>query len=182
MTLFFGAIAFAGIALPLGAVSVQPDAVRPLIPSGAALAIGGTAAVVLIARRRPLAAAVSVSLMMLLLTGTLTLWFFPYLERFKSHRLFAQVINATVPIGTPLYIYADNMHHFNFYTRRSTIPVLETAADVAALRDRREKSYVLIKERHLEKLPVIPPERIAASNSPDADWHLLEFEGQGNRK
>jgi 4-amino-4-deoxy-L-arabinose transferase-like glycosyltransferase len=182
MTLLFGGIALAGIVLPLGAVSVQPDAVWPLIPSGAALAIGGTAAVVLIARRRPLAAAVSVSVMMMLLTGTLLVWFFPHLERYKSHRQFAQVINARVPAGTPLYIYADNMHHFNFYTRRSTIPVLETAADVEALRDRREKSYVLIKERHLEKLPAIPPERIAASNSPEADWHLVEFGGQEQRK
>jgi 4-amino-4-deoxy-L-arabinose transferase-like glycosyltransferase len=182
MKLFFGVIAFAGIALPLGAVIVQPDAVWPLVPSGAALVIGGIAAAVLIVRRRPLAAAVSASVMMLLLTGTLTLWVFPYLERFKSHRQFAGVINATVPTGTPLYIYADNMHHFNFYTRRSTIPVLETAADIAALRDRREKSYVLIKQRHLETLPAIQPQRIVASNSPEADWHLVEFEGVGNRK
>ena len=179
--MFFGAVAASGIALPLAALIVRPDATWSLLPSCMVLGVGGSFTVVLSLRRRPLGAFISVSLMMALLTITVSLWFFPYLERFKSRRQFARVISQIVPASAPLYVYADITHDFNFYTQRTRIPVLETAAEVAGLRERREKSYLLVKERDLKKgVPAIPPELIIASDSPDqATWHLVEFNQRG---
>lgn len=172
----FGAVAALAMALPVAAFFARPDAMGPLIPSCIVLALGGSLTVALILRRRPLATAACVSLMMGLLTGALTLSFFPYLENFKSRRQFASVINEIVPLTAPLYIYADAMHDFNFYTERTTIPVLEAPADMAALRERGEKSYVLINRRDLRKIPALQPEWIVASDAPiEARWHLVEF-------
>ncbi|MGH8546669.1 MAG: hypothetical protein ACREX3_24250 [Gammaproteobacteria bacterium] len=123
-----------------------------------------------------MAAAISVSMMMMLLIITLSFSFFPYLERFKSHREFSQEIGKIVPAAASLYVYADTMNDFNYYTQRETIPVLGSLAEVAGLRDRPKKSYLLIKKRDLKKLFGIPSEWIVASNSPDnATWYLVEL-------
>jgi hypothetical protein len=54
--------------------------------------------------------------------------------------------------------------------------VLEAPADMAALRERGEKSYVLINRRDLRKIPAVRPEWIVASDAPiEARWHLVEF-------
>lgn len=146
-TSVFAAVFVAGIVLPFAALIVRPDAAGPLIPSCIVLAVGGGVTVALIWRRCVWAMVISVTLMMTLLTSTLSLSFFSYLERFKSHRQFALEINRIVPATASLYVYADITNDFNFYTERTTIPVLKAPAELAGLRARREKSYVLIKER-----------------------------------
>ena len=174
--IFFGLVAVSGLALPFAMGIARPDATWLLIPSSVVLAVGGSLTVFLILRRRPAAAAISVCLMMILTTVTAVLWFFPYLEPFKSQREFSREISKIVPAMAPLYVYADTMHDFNYYTQRAMIPILGSPAQVTRLLGKKEKSYLLIRARDLRKLPAITPESIVASNSPNNQiWHLIEL-------
>jgi 4-amino-4-deoxy-L-arabinose transferase-like glycosyltransferase len=174
---FFGTLAAAALALPVAAFVARPDAMRSLLPPCAVLAVGGITTIALIVRRRPIATTLCVSVVMVLLTGTLTVWLFPYLEAFKSRRPFAAVVNQNVPATAQVYVYDDIMHDFNFYTRRTTIPALDSPEQVLALRERRGTSYVLIKESDLKKTPQILREWIIASDSArEPKWHLVRLE------
>ena len=113
---------------------------------------------------------------MLVLTVTAVLWVFPYLEQFKSHRQFSAEINRLVPRSAQLYVYEDTTNDFNYYAQRETIPVLDTPAEIARLRAGGEKSYVLIKQRALRKLPAVASDLIIAhSTLGKTTWYLLAF-------
>ena len=90
--------------------------------------------------------------MMLLTTVAAALWVFPYLERLNSPRLLALEVSRIVPARAPLYVYADSMHDFNFYTQRAEIPVLVSPIQIESLRARPEKSYLLIRQRDLRRI------------------------------
>ena len=77
-------------------------------------------------RRRPLQAAASIAAMMALTVLCAAIWLMPYLENFKSPRLFSQQVNQIVPATVPVYVYADTMNDFNFYTARDVMPILST--------------------------------------------------------
>ena len=176
MSLFFGSVALSGLALPVVTQLTKADAFWPVLPSSMVLAAGGTVTVAFILRRRPILAAVSVSAMMMLLNITVSLWIFPYLEPVKSHRQFSLEINRRVPPGTPLYVFADTMNDFNYYTQREKIPVLTTPEEIATLRGGSEKSYLLVKESARRQLPAIAPESIRARGSlGSTTWYLVEM-------
>jgi 4-amino-4-deoxy-L-arabinose transferase-like glycosyltransferase len=176
-TIFFGAVAAGGFVIPLAAWVGRPEAVWPLLPPSIVAAVGGSFIVVAVwSRVRPLAIAASVSVTMMLTTVTASFWLYPYLEQFKSHRQFSLQVKNLVPDATPLYVFADTMNDFNFYTGREEIPVLTERAQIEALRLGREKSYLLIKERDLRKLPGFPSGSTVASNSlGNTTWRLVEF-------
>jgi hypothetical protein len=74
-------------------------------------------------------------------------------------------------------VYGDTTNDFNFYTARAQIPVIEGAAQIAALRRSRGKKYLLIKKRALEKLPELAAEPVIASATlGDTTWYLLAVE------
>ena len=172
--IFFGSVALAGLALPIAVWTLRPEFFWLLLPPTIVAASGGLAATALILRRRPAPVATSLGAMMLLLTVTAAFWVFPRLEPFKSHRQFAAEINRRVPAAAPLYVYEDTTNDFNYYARREKIPVLDAPAEIARLRDAGEKSYVLVKERALRKLPAMAAESIIARNTlGDTTWHLL---------
>lgn len=176
-TIFFGIVAITGLGLPLAAWIGRREAFWPILPASLVLAAGGTLTVAFIRRRLPIAAAASVSGMMMLTILAASFWLFPYLEQFKSHRSFSLKIQRIVPAAAPLFVYADSMDDFNFYTGREKIPVLVTPAQVGSLRVGREKSYLLVKERDLRRLTDLPREWIIESASLGATtWHLVEFE------
>ena len=172
---FFGIVAISGVLFPGIAWVIRPDAFWPLIPSSLVLAFAGTLAVVAILRPQPNAALVSVSAMMLLTTITASVWIFPYLEQFKSHRLFSREITETVPFKAPLYVYADTMNDFNYYTGRELIPVLAKWEKLVKLREAPETSYLLIGERDLKQLPPLPATTLASRALSSTTWYLLEF-------
>jgi hypothetical protein len=119
---------------------------------------------------------VSVSAMMMLISITVSLWMFPYLESFKSHRQFSLEINRRVPPPAPLYVFSDTMNDFNYYTQREKIPVLTTRGEIERLRGGAEKSYLLVKERSLKQLPPIAPESIRGRSSlGNTTWYLVEM-------
>jgi 4-amino-4-deoxy-L-arabinose transferase-like glycosyltransferase len=172
--ILFGSVALSGLALPLAVWTLRPEFFRLLLPPTIVAACGGLAVTALILRRRPAPVAISLGAMMLLLTVTATFWVFPRLEPFKSHRQFAAEINRRVPAAAPLYVYKDTTNDFNYYARREKISVLDAPAEIARLRDAGEKSYVLVKERALRKLPAMAAESIIARRAlGDTTWHLL---------
>ncbi len=174
--IFFALVTLVGLGFPLVAWIMRRDAIAMILAASVVLAVGGACAACFIWRHRPIAALASVSAMMMASVFTASLWIFPYLERFKSPRLFAEEVKKIVPAAAPLYIYADTMNDFNYYTERERIPVLSSPGAVGMLIARGENGFMLIKARDLKRLAQIPREWIAASESDGStSWHLIEF-------
>ena len=143
---FFGLVVIAGFAVPCVAWFVRRDAFAAMLPTSLVLLIGGSGAVLFLWRRRPLQAAASIAAMMAL-TCFRRDWLTPYLENFKSPRLFSQQVNQIVPATLPVYVYADTMNDFNFYTAREVMPILSTPLALDALLARGQGGYLLIGTR-----------------------------------
>ena len=77
------------------------------------------------------------------------LWILQYLERCKSARPFSLQVKKIVPASAPLYVYADTMNDFNYYTGRERMPILASPAAVGALIAKGENGFMLIKDRDL---------------------------------
>jgi hypothetical protein len=103
--------------------------------------------------------------MMALTVLCAAIWLMPYLENFKSPRLFSQQVNQIVPATVPVYVYADTMNDFNFYTARDVMPILSTPLALDALLARGQGGYLLIKERDLQRLPKLPRKWIITSEA-----------------
>jgi 4-amino-4-deoxy-L-arabinose transferase-like glycosyltransferase len=176
VTSFFVVVAIAGFAIPPVAWVFRREVFWLLLPPSAALTFGGILVVALVRLRRPGRVLAAVASLMTLSIITASLWVFPYLERFKSHRRFSQEIKKVVPLSSPLFVYADTMNDFNFYLEREAIPVISSPLSVDNLIGRSESGYMLVKERDLEKLPQLSRERIVASESlGSTTWHLVKF-------
>ena len=173
---FFGLVVIAGFAVPCAAWFVRRDAFAAVLPTSLVLLLGGSGAVLFLWRRRPLQAAASIAAMMALTVLCAAIWLMPYLENFKSPRLFSQQVNQIVPATVPVYVYADTMNDFNFYTARDVMPILSTPLALDALLARGQGGYLLIKERDLQRLPKLPRKWIITSEARSSTtWHLVEI-------
>jgi 4-amino-4-deoxy-L-arabinose transferase-like glycosyltransferase len=173
---FFGLVAIAGFAVPSAAWFVRRDAFAAMLPTSLVLLLGGSSVVLFLWRRRYLEAAGSIAAMMALNVLCAAIWLMPYLENFKSPRRFSRQVNQIVPAAVPVYVYADTMNDFNFYTAREVMPILSTPRAVDALLARGERGYLVIKERDLRRLPKVPRQWIVASEPrSSAIWYLVEI-------
>lgn len=102
---------------------------------------------------------------------------FPYLERFKSPRIFAAKVQEIVSPASPLFIYADAMHDFNYYLEREVIPILLSPGDVDGLLARGEHGYIMVTDRNLRRVPSLSREWIRATGAEEGNsaLHLLEL-------
>jgi 4-amino-4-deoxy-L-arabinose transferase-like glycosyltransferase len=174
---FFGFTAIAGIGFPLVAAIMRQDALATVFPCSAVLFVGGFVTVYFVRRRWPLMIFSSIAALMALTTISAAIWIMPYLENFKSPRPFARQVARMVTVATPLYIYADTMDDFNYYMGRELIPVLPTPAAVDALLARRQDGYLLVKERDLRRLAMLPRRWIVVSDeNGSTTWHLLRLQ------
>lgn len=165
-----------GITLPLAAWIVRREAFWLFVPGSLTMALGGVFSVRLFWQRQPLRALTASALMMTLLLASSSLSVFPSLEQFKSSRPFASAIKRIVPATAPLYIYADNMHDFNFYLEREVMPLLSSPADIEKLLGAAQTSYMLIKDRDIKRLKTTAPEWIVMTHSAGSTiWYLLQF-------
>jgi len=173
---FFGLVAVTGLCLPAAAWLYYREAFRAVLPASAVLLVAGLASVFYIWRCRPFHAMVTTVAMMVLTMVCASLWIMPYLERFKSPRWFSDQVRRIVPAATPVYIYADTMNDFNYYTGREVMPVVSTTAALDRLLQKRASGYLIIRERDLKRLPQLPVQWIVASE-PDSSshWELLEL-------
>jgi 4-amino-4-deoxy-L-arabinose transferase-like glycosyltransferase len=172
----FAIIGVSAIALPIVAWVGRRDAFQAILLASAALAAGGVCAAVFIWRRAPLKALASIAAMMVAIVLSVTYRIFPYLEQFKSDRPFSQTIKRIVPSSAPLYVYADTMNDFNYYSEREVIPVIRSSLQVEKLPGVSESSFLLIKERDLKRMSMIPTKWIVATDATGRNpWYLVEF-------
>jgi hypothetical protein len=74
-----------------------------------------------ILQSRALEVVAAVALLMASVAMAASIWFFPYVNHYKSPGPFSMQVKSTVPATSPLYIYADRMDDFNFYTERQKL-------------------------------------------------------------
>jgi 4-amino-4-deoxy-L-arabinose transferase-like glycosyltransferase len=175
----FGAVAIIGLAVPLIAWVLRRETFWISLPPALVMTIGGMVMVIFIRKRRPLKAVTTVALLIASLTVSGSIWILPYLNRFKSPLPFSVEVNRIVPRPAPLYIYADTMNDFNFYTEREVIPVLSSAGDLADVLRETENSYLLIKDRDLKGLPMAGLGEVVVRDSIGrTTWNLVSLNPQ----
>ncbi|HEY2922054.1 MAG TPA: glycosyltransferase family 39 protein [Candidatus Binatia bacterium] len=179
----FAITGLSGVALPIATWWVRPDAFQAILVTSMVLAAGGICAVFFVWRRRPLKVLACITAMMVGTVLTASYGILPYLDEFKSDRPFSQTIKRLVPSSAPLYVYADTMNDFNYYSDREVIPVVKSPLQLEKLRGRSETGYLLIKNSDLEKISMIPAEWIVASDSSGSKtWYLVEFNKPATNK
>jgi 4-amino-4-deoxy-L-arabinose transferase-like glycosyltransferase len=175
-TVCFVIVGLSGIVLPIATWWARPDAFQAILTTSVMLVAGGICAALFVWRRLPLKAFVCVTTMMVVIVFSVTYRIFPYLEQFKSDRLFSQTIKRVVPSSAPLYVYADTMNDFNYYSEREVIPVIRWSFQVKKLTGLSENSYLLIEDSDLKRMPMIPAKWIMATDSSGGKtWCLVEF-------
>jgi hypothetical protein len=155
---------------------LRRDAFGISIPVALAIGVGALIAVYFLWRRAPWQLFLAMALMMAGSGLVASVWVLPYLDRFKSPRPLALAINAKVPPDAPLYIYADTMNDYNFYTRREIIPVLSSrpGGQAPALAD--QAGYLLIRDRDLERNHPLPDDKVLVSQSVGGKtWNLVSL-------
>lgn len=173
---FFALLALGAFLVPVAAWRLRPDAVLPLLPASLVLAVSGASAAVYLIRREVDKAIIVIVALMTLSMVTAALWVFPYLETYKSPRPFAREIARLVPPTALLYIFADTMHDFNFYVEREAIPVLSSPSAVERLLTGVQPGFLLVRERDLAELPMLPRSWVIASDRKGRmPWHLVRF-------
>jgi 4-amino-4-deoxy-L-arabinose transferase-like glycosyltransferase len=174
--LFFAAVAVTGLALPIVAWIIRRETFWISLPAAAVLTIGGIVTTVFIRERRPLKVVAAVTLLMTLTTLCLSLWILPYVDQFKSRRMFSLEVQKIVPATAPLYIYADRMHDFNFYTEREIIAVLSSRGEIAEVFRQPGDRYILIKNPDLKTLNMFGPEQVMFTQTVGSTtWNLVAF-------
>lgn len=172
--LFFGAVTAIGLAMPMVAWVVRRETFWISLPAAVVMAVGGIVAVIFLRQRQPLKLATAVTLLTTATLICVSIWILPYVNRFKSRRPFSLRVEKIVPATAPLYVYADNMHDFNFYLQREIIPVLSSPGDVAEVLRQPTRGYLLIADRELNKLSMFGPKEVVITDSVGSTtWNLI---------
>ena len=171
---FFNLLWVACVSLPSATWFMRRDAFWPSIPSVLVIACGALLTVYFVRRHSPWQVFLSITLTMLVGAVSVAIWILPYLDQYKSPRLFSLAVNRIVPANAPLYIYADTMTDFNFYTEREVIPVISSQAELQKLLGQDQIGYLLIKEKDRERSGLIAEERILVrEGTAGRFWHLI---------
>jgi 4-amino-4-deoxy-L-arabinose transferase-like glycosyltransferase len=172
--LFFGAVAVVGVAAPVVAWVERRETFWITLPTAMLLAVGGFLTVFFIRKQRPLEAVTVVALLMASATVCASISILPYVNQFKSREPFSLQVKKIVPATASLYVYADTMHNFNFYTEREVIHVLSSPGELVNVSQQPGSSYLLIKQRDLKSLSIFGPERVVATDSVGSTtWNLI---------
>jgi 4-amino-4-deoxy-L-arabinose transferase-like glycosyltransferase len=174
--LFFCLVAISGLALPIAAWWLRKEAFWFTLLPAVAITAGGIVVAGFVWQRKPVGVVTGTVLMMTIATLFAAVWIFPYLEEFKSRRPFSLEVGKIVPPETPLYIYADTMNDFNYYTKREVIPVVRSHSEVEKLVGQSQDGYLLIKDRDLKRLSPFAPGKVVATDSVGSTtWSLVHF-------
>jgi len=166
----------AGLLLPVAAWVLRREAFWIGLPVAGVLAGAGASAVLYVRQSKPLKVVAAGTLMMTFILLCAVIWIFPYIETFKSRRFFSMEVKRIVPATAILYIYADTMNDFNYYTEREAIPVLQSPDEVGKLLAAGKDDYLLIKERDLQRIASIPREMLVATDAVGSTrWYLVSL-------
>lgn len=177
--LFFHLLWIGSLSLPVVAWFFQREALGISLPFAFVMAGGGLVTAVAIWRRRPSIVFFSTAFTVLLGMLYAAVWLLPFIDQYKSPKPFALHVKRTVPSAEPLYIFADTMNDFNFYTEREIIPVLSSQAELGNVMSQVKTAYMLIRERDLKKVNVEEARVIAVGRVGDKKWHLVRLARQG---
>jgi 4-amino-4-deoxy-L-arabinose transferase-like glycosyltransferase len=179
LVFFFASIGMTGLGLPATAWVLRRDVFWISLPVAGVLVAAGAAAVLYIRNKKPLGVVAVTALMMVLTLLCAVLWIFPYIEVFKSRRPFSIEVKRIVPATATLYVYADTMNDFNFYTEREIIPVVATPQQLEGLLSHHPDSYLLVRERDLEKVHRVSKAKIIISRPVgSSNWYLIFLDGR----
>ena len=178
---FFALIAAAGLCAPVAAWLYYRDAWMAAASVSLPLLIAGIIGIVYVLRLRPLHVMAVTAALMAVSVVCASIWLMPYLERFKSPRWFSNQVRQIVPPSTPLFIYADTMNDFNYYTEREIIPVVPDGGSLDRLLRNEKGSYLIIKARDLERLPQLTQRSVVvAETNTSSMWHLLKLNARSS--
>lgn len=165
----FALVGVACLAAPAVAWSMRREALNPILPFAFVMAAGSFWVVYATLRQaaRLSCAATCATMTFGVIAAALSL--LPYVNSFKSPRPVAEAIKRLVPTDSPLSIFSDTMHDYNYYAERASIPVITQATDIEPLR-----GYLLIKEKDLIEVGArtdnkIPLDKRASGRG----WYLL---------
>ncbi len=174
---YFSAVALVGLAAPIGAWLIRREIFWISLPVALVLVVGGIVTVIFIRKRRPLEAVTAAALLMASVAVGASIRILPYVNHFKSPRPFSMQVRRIVPATTPLYIYADSMNDFNFYTEREKIPVLSSPGELKKMREQPTAGFLLIKEHDVKRLPEVGRDRVVARGSVGSEiWNLITLD------
>lgn len=172
--IFFHLLWVGSLTLPVAAWFLQREALPISIPLALLMIAGALIALFSLARRMPAGVFCSTALTMAAGMIYAAIWVLPYMDQFKSPRPFASEVTKRVPPSRTLYIFADTMNDFNFYTAREVIPVLSTTAEVKNLLAQAEGAYMVVRERDLKRLGLEGEVRtVAAAAVGGKEWRLV---------
>ncbi len=173
---FFGLLALGCLALPIATWMLRRDAFGISIPVTLAIGAGTLIVFYFLWRREPWRLFLATALMMAVGVTVASACILPYLDQFKSPRPFSLAINAKVPPDVPLYIYADTMNDYNFYTGRDSIPVVSERAGKRAQALPAGAGFLLIRDRDLQRLHPLPDDKVLLSQSVGGKtWYLVSL-------
>lgn len=175
---FFHPLWIGALSLPVLTWYLDQEALWLAFPFALLLAGGGVATVVSVQRENPSWTFLSTVFTLLgaMLYGSL--WVLPYIDQYKSPRPFSLQVKKIVPDSETLFIYADTMNDFNYYTERDVIPVLSSPNEVEKIVAQKHRAYLLVRDRDLEKLYIEDRGQILAeSRVGGKKWYLAVLAG-----
>jgi hypothetical protein len=180
--IFFNLLWISGLSLPLIAWFLQREALWISLPFAIIMVGCGLMASVSIWRGLPSMTFFLTVFTVLIAMLYSAIWILPFIDQYKSAKPFALQVKKTVPSVKVLYIYADTMNDFNFYTEREIIPILSSREDVENVVSREKTVYLLVRERDLKRVNVEgTATALATGNVGDKKWYLLQLSKQGER-
>jgi 4-amino-4-deoxy-L-arabinose transferase-like glycosyltransferase len=175
--LLFGLFCVLGLALPVAAWRLQPDALWLSFGAGPLLVGGGSAGLSAVWKRRPARVFGALALTVLSTMLAASLWLFPLIDQYKSLRPFALEAKRLVPETEPLYVYADTMNDFNYYAEREVLPILSSPAEVEREISRVAGAYLLIRDRDLKRTEFPADVKIIAKGRAGGKtWYLARLD------
>jgi len=172
--IFFNLLWIGALSLPVVAWFYQRQAIWISLPFAFVMATGGLMTVFAIWRKLPSRAFFSIALTLLLGMLCVSVWILPFIDSYKSGKPFSLMVKKTVPPTQPLYIYADTMNDFNFYTEREVVSVLSSPAEVEGVVSRTKTAYLLVKEKELSAVKAGGEEEILAESWVGGKkWYLV---------
>lgn len=172
----FGLLALGCLALPIATWMLRKDAFGISIPVSLAIGAGSLIVFYFLWRREPWRFFLATALMMAVGVTVASAWVLPYIDQFKSPRPFSVAVNTKVPPDVPLYIYADTMNDYNFYTRREIIPVISSRPGGQAPALGNRSGFLLIRDRDLQRLHPLSDDKVLLSQSVGGKtWYLVSL-------
>lgn len=176
--LFFNLLWVGTLAFPVLAWFYRREMFWISLPFAIVTVAGALATVVSIRRKRPAAVFFSTALTVFLGTLCASVWILPFLDAYKSPKPFAYRVKQIVPAAQPLYIYADTMNDFNFYTEREIIPILSSREEIGKVISQEGNAYILVRDRDLDRLALQEKGKILAADQVGGKkWFLVVVVG-----